>query len=171
MASNFEKVRAFHEHFKLPVGTAPHALAVDTNDTAIAGVAVLLRQAERTLQMKRKDGDVQWGRVQMMIEELREYIEAVRDNDLAKQADSLVDLEYFVLGTSVMCGFPHDVVFDVVHAANMQKVLVANAEESARLNKLDVKKPEGWVPPDIAAILETHRYNVEEGYTIGVDPR
>jgi predicted HAD superfamily Cof-like phosphohydrolase len=152
--SNFEKVRAFHEHFQLPVAASPQQLAQDMNLTAQAGVIVLLRQTERVIQQKRKDGDVQWGRVQMMIEELREYCEAVQSGDLAAQADSLVDLDYFVAGTAVMSGFPHDRVFDAVHEANMKKVLVSSADESRRLNKLDVKKPEGWTPPDVAGILE-----------------
>lgn len=154
MISNFEKVRAFHERFNLPVGVVPRTLTVDTNDTATVSVVILLRQVERLLQLKRKESDVQWGRVQMLVEELREYCEAVRDGDLAKQADSLVDLEYFVLGTSVLCGFPHDIIFNAVHEANMKKVRVESADESVRLNKLDVKKPEGWTPPDVQGILE-----------------
>jgi predicted HAD superfamily Cof-like phosphohydrolase len=152
--SHFDKVADFQRRFKLPVGVVPIALPIEMNNTAQIALITHLRLAERVAQLKRKDGDQAFGRIQMMIEELREYAEAVMSGDLAAQADSLVDLEYFLLGTAVMQGFPHDVIFDVVHEANMQKVLVESKDESKRLNKLDVKKPEGWTPPNVAGILE-----------------
>lgn len=152
-ASHFDKVQAFQTKFQLPIGKQPQSLVSDFSATGQAGVIVLLKQAEKLLQLKRGDNDVQWGRVQMMIEELREYCEAVVSGDLATAADSLVDLEYFLLGTAVMHGFPHDEVFDAVHYANMLKVLVESKEDSKRLNKLDVKKPDGWTPPNVAGIL------------------
>jgi hypothetical protein len=122
---------------------------------ATSAIAVLgLRHVEAFIKSNRLPDDQVWGRVQMMIEELREFAEAVRDGDLEKQADSLVDLDYFLLGTAAMMGLPYDALFAEVHRANMGKVLCASAEESARLNKLDCKKPEGWRPPDIAGVLE-----------------
>jgi predicted HAD superfamily Cof-like phosphohydrolase len=159
--SNFEQVRAFHERFQLPIGTRPQILkdhlewdlpprqGKEDSDTAIRQ----MRYAEDYIRQSRMPDDVAWGRIQMMMEELREFAEAVQRGDLADQADSLVDLAYFVLGTAVMMGLPWETLFGEVHRANMQKVLVACAEESKRLNKLDVKKPEGWQPPQIEAIL------------------
>lgn len=152
--SHFDNVKAFQQKFQLPVSTTPQALPQDLDATAIAGVIVLLRQAEEVIKRKRGETDQQWGRVQMMIEEIREYAEAVKSGDLAAMADSLVDLEYFLLGTSVMHGFPHDTVFEAVHYANMQKRLAESKEESRRLNKLDVVKPEGWQAPNVQAILD-----------------
>jgi predicted HAD superfamily Cof-like phosphohydrolase len=116
-----------------------------------------MKYLEGLIRARRLDGDVVWGRIQMMLEELREYAEAVRENDLEKQADSLVDLDYFVLGSAVTQGLPFDQLFDEVHRANMEKERVVNAQESARLNKLDVKKPEGWQPPDIQGVLVAAR--------------
>ena len=151
--SHFDKVKAFQYQFQLPVGPHPQELPLDFNLTGMAGVIVLLRQVEKVIEQKRGDSDQQMGRIQMMVEELREYCEAVRSGDMAAMADSLVDLEYFLLGTAAMHGFPHDTIFNAVHEANMKKVLVESKEESHRLNKLDVKKPEGWTPPDVASIL------------------
>jgi predicted HAD superfamily Cof-like phosphohydrolase len=155
--SNFQKVLAFHKKFELPRPLWPQTpyrgmLLSDELD-----VIYKLKEVEQFIRNRRTDDDVAWGRVQMMLEELREYAEAVYFGDVEKQADSLVDLEYFAHGTAVTSGFPQDEIFDEVHRANMEKERVVNAEESFRLNKLDVKKPEGWQPPDVAGILDRRR--------------
>lgn len=165
--SHFEKVKAFHQKFGLPVGATPQfvpwALVPSWR-----GFTVLrcLHDIEAGLKSARQENDVIWGRIQMMVEELREFTEAVIELDgaepseefllLSKMADALVDLEYFILGTAAMMGLPYDQIFDAVHEANMKKERVASSEESKRLNKLDVKKPEGWSPPDVRGIIENN---------------
>jgi predicted HAD superfamily Cof-like phosphohydrolase len=155
MPSHLELVKQFQEKFLLPVGATPQALPASLGHTgaATAGLVDCLSAVETMLRQCRRADDQFWGRVQMMVEELRELCEAQVRGDLPGMADALADLEYFVLGTAVMMGLPHDQVFEAVHEANMQKVLCVSADESKRLNKLDVKKPEGWRPPDVAAIL------------------
>lgn len=153
MFSNFEQVRAFHEKFRLPVGSAPREMPQGLYDEDRADALRQLLFAEKVIQRNRLPNDVAWGRVQMMIEELREFAIAVEAGDLEGQADGLVDLVYFALGTAVMMGLPWEKLFDEVHRANMEKELVADREESARLNKLDVKKPVGWAPPDVKGVL------------------
>lgn len=126
--SNFDLVRQMHVKFGLPAPLSPREL----------------------------DLEVVLGRIQMMAEELNEFIKAVRTHDLADQADSLVDLTVFAMGTAVMMGLPWDELFAEVQRANMDKELVASAEESKRLNKLDLKKPAGWVAPRVNEILTQH---------------
>jgi len=155
--SNFEKVLQFHKKFDLPRPYSPQMPFVGMRHIDQVTAIMLIAQAENHIKNARTSNDVAWGRIQMMLEELREYADAVLRGDLATQADSLVDLEYFALGTAVTSGFPHDEIFDEVHRANMEKERVANADESVRLNKLDVKKPEGWQPPDVEGALERRR--------------
>jgi len=165
--THFEQVQEFQRKFQLPCSTTPvipPAALQSSNGYSAVG---MIQEAEEHLKDSREAHDELWGRVQMMLEELREFAEAIynlreantvddRVHALTIMADSLVDLEYFTLGTAAMMGLPHDEIFEAVHEANMQKVLVESAEESKRLNKLDVKKPEGWTPPDVLAILQRH---------------
>lgn len=122
----YRDVEKFHEKFGQLVGLAPRFLAV--------------RKAEE--------------RGRFLQEELDEYLEGVRDGDLAKQADSLIDLVYVAKGTAVMQGLPWRELWDDVHAANMRKV----PGTTHRGNLVDVCKPEGWVGPKTFEILLAHGF-------------
>lgn len=153
--TNFEAVRAFHERFNLPRPAVPTSLASGGTAALRVECAWRLAHVEGFIKDNRTDNDVLYGRVQMMLEELREFVEAYDRGILADQADSLVDLVYFALGTGVMMGLPWERLFTEVQRANMDKIPVESKAESSRLNKLDVKKPAGWQPPNIAGILAT----------------
>ncbi len=154
---NFSDVRDFHEKFQLPAPPAPRFIPGNANRFIMTELPWRLIDIEKKLQADRLPGDVFYGRVQMMIEELRELVQAHQAGNLADQADALVDLAYFVFGTAVMMGLPWEELFTEVHTANMGKILVESPEESKRLNKLDVKKPAGWQPPNLARILARYR--------------
>jgi predicted HAD superfamily Cof-like phosphohydrolase len=151
--TNFEQVKAFHAHFDLPRPRYLTALTTDENHTLKNETIHRIAAAETFIRSHRAGDDVFYGRVQMMLEELREFVEAYQQGHLTNQVDSLVDLVYFALGTAVMMGAPFDECFAEVHRANMDKVRVASSAESLRLNKLDVRKPQGWRPPDLNSIL------------------
>ena len=78
--------------------------------------------------------------------------------DLALQADALVDLVYVALGTGVMMGLPWQQLWDDVHRANMGKVRGVGKRGHA----VDLVKPEGWVGPRTAEILEAAGYDPGE---------
>jgi predicted HAD superfamily Cof-like phosphohydrolase len=161
--SNFTQVLEFHQQFELPIGATPKQLVRGHSDYKLGQMIHTLKLCENAIRLGRWETDEIAGRYQMMIEELREFMEAVLKGDLEAQADSLVDLVYFALGTAAMMGLPFDRLFVEVHRANMAKVRVESTEESKRLNKLDVKKPEGWQPPDIAGVLA--RWNAYDAIT------
>lgn len=112
-------------------------------------------------------------RIQCMMEELNEFAVAAgarievlsrlpivvfntnADQDLAGQADALVDLVYFALGTAVMLGLPWQKLWDDVHRANMTKIL---GVKPGRGHAVDLVKPPGWVGP------QTHQILAEAGY-------
>lgn len=127
MASKeFEDVRAFHLKFGLLCNDQPTHLT----------------------QAKLKE------RHEVLLEEVYEFGNAIPEQDLGKQADALVDLVYFALGTAAMLGIPWEEMWEEVHAANMRKVRGV----THRGHKVDVAKPEGWVGPDNDAVLERAGY-------------
>lgn len=122
----------FHQHFGLPAPGVPQLLAQDVLEF----------------------------RVKFMGEELEEFKAGAGVGDLAGMADALIDLVYVVMGTAVMMGLPWQLLWQEVQAKNMQKVKVQSADDSKRGHRLDIKKPEGWTPPDIAGLLERYRASV-----------
>lgn len=105
--------------------------------------------------------------------------------DHAQAFDSLIDLVYVALGTAHLLGYPWQEGWEAVQTANMAKErcqidhkYVGDGIEACRdLNPdgycgapkekhgsrgslFDVMKPPGWTPPDIAAVLRRHGFNV-----------
>lgn len=74
--------------------------------------------------------------------------------DLAKFLDGQVDQEYVLHGTSWLCKLPHFEAWDMVHEANMKKERVQRASDSTRGTTFDVRKPAGWVAPDVGKLLK-----------------
>ncbi|MDR1531782.1 MAG: hypothetical protein LBS62_06305 [Clostridiales bacterium] len=81
-------------------------------------------------------------RCNWMREELDEFMEAA---DICGQADAMIDLIYFALGTLVEIGVEPDALFDIVHAANMSK-LWKNGQPCYREDGKIIKPP-GWADP------------------------
>lgn len=153
--SEFDDVKAFHIKFKQIVNNRPVHLT------------------------KRKLAE----RANFMLEELKEFAEASglllefnetpdpnvfdfkfvpnddRDQDLAGQADALIDLVYVAKGTAVMKGLPWKRLWNDVHAANMRKELRPTPHRAAfQAPAAMIGKPEGWVGPETLAILEDVGY-------------
>jgi dCMP deaminase len=101
------------------------------------------------------DEDLLLFRTKFMVEELQEFRDACSSGNLPEAADALVDLVYVALGTAHMMRVPFDECWIEVQRANMQKVRAngANDPKSKRKHQLDVVKPEGWQPPDLARII------------------
>lgn len=128
--SNYGDVHLFHRKFGLPHPKVPVLLDADTQDF----------------------------RFKFMQEELEEFDNACVSGDLALAADALVDLVYVAMGTGVMMGLPWQALWDEVQRANISKVRAQSAEDPLSLRKhtLDVVKPPGWRPPDIAGVLKKY---------------
>lgn len=130
-ASNFDDVGNFHDKFGLPSVTRDGAW------------------------QRFFDPEFIEFRIKFMQEELDEFKEGVEDADHAKMFDSLLDLAYVVFGTAHGLGYPWQEGWDLVQAANMQKVRAAqDGSDSLRHSSFDVVKPPGWTAPDIAKLLE-----------------
>ncbi len=88
-----------------------------------------------------------------MNEEVAEFLVA---KDIYEQADAMIDLMYFALGTMVEMGLEADELFDIVQQANMSKLW---PDGKPHYNPKDGKviKPEGWEDPapKIKAYIDT----------------
>lgn len=84
-------------------------------------------------------------RVKFLYEELKEYEQAIAEKNLVKQFDALLDLAYVAHGNAHLQGLPWQKGWFQVHYANMMKTRHKDGEGRG---VGDIKKPEGWTPPD-----------------------
>ena len=77
-----------------------------------------------------------------MIEEIKEFIDS---DTVEEQADAMIDLIYFAVGTLVEMGVPPQKLFDIVQEANMSKIWPDGKPHFRKDGK--VIKPEGWIDP------------------------
>ena len=115
MDREWEMVREFHERFGHPTAERPRLIGADR-------------------AKKRYD----W-----MLEELNEFLEA--EGDIVEQADAMIDLIYFALGTLVEMGIRPDEPFEIVQKANMSK-LWPDGKPHFRADGKTIK-PDTWIDP------------------------
>lgn len=98
------------------------------------------------LDEERKKSRYKW-----MLEELDEFMEAASIED---EADAMIDLIYFALGTLVESGVKPEALFDIVHLANMSKLW-----DGTPVYGEDGKiiKPKDWVAPEPLLVEEIRR--------------
>ena len=114
----YEMVKEFHKSFNHPYSDKPTLINMN-------------------LAQKRYD----W-----MKEEIDEFLEAVENRDIYEQADAMIDLIYFALGTLVVLGVTPAEVFKVVQNANMSK-LWEDGKPRFREGDGKVIKPPTWEDP------------------------
>ena len=92
-------------------------------------------------------------RFNLMDEENKEYLEAVKNNDLVEVADALGDMLYILCGTILEHGMQHKIeaVFAEIQRSNMSK-LGADGKPIYREDGKVMKGP-SYFKPDIGAIL------------------
>jgi predicted HAD superfamily Cof-like phosphohydrolase len=110
-------VREFHKAFNHPVAEKP---TVINQDRAVKRLA--------------------W-----MDEELNEFADATTEGNIYEQADAMIDLIYFALGTLVEMGISPAEIFKVVQEANMSKLWEDGKPHYNEMGK--VIKPATWVDP------------------------
>lgn len=106
--TNFEKVKQFHDKYKVVLGW--------NYPTFIS------------------DGDA-LARTRLMNEELAEVVKAMATKDMVNLAKELADLLYVVYGTADAYGIPVDAVFNAVHISNMTKS--SERDASGKIQKGD----------------------------------
>lgn len=117
MNKEYNEVRAFHQAFNHPVADNPISLTEERAQKRYA-----------------------W-----MLEEINEFLVAVKQQDIVEQADAMIDTIYFALGTLVEMGIQPDTLFKIVHHANMSKLFPDGKPHYNEMGK--VIKPENWQDP------------------------
>ena len=97
-------------------------------------------ETPKTLSYERAEKRYAW-----MLEEINEFLEASKKQDIVEQADAMIDTIYFALGTLVEMGIEPDELFYVVQNANMSKLWPDGKPHYNDMGK--VIKPEGWEDP------------------------
>lgn len=117
MNKEFQEVREFHQKFGHPTSDFPVSLTED--------------RAKK--------------RYTWMLEEMNEFLTAVKEKDIVEQADAMIDTIYFALGTLVEMGVKPGILFDIVQHANMSKLWADGKPHYNEMGK--IIKPEGWENP------------------------
>jgi len=104
--SNFEKVREFNKVFGVPEHNRPQ------------------------LNISKDNPDLTKLRLDLITEECKEFVDAVKDHDFTEMVDALADILYVVYGAGASFGVDLDKAFDIVHKSNMSKV--CKTEEEAK---------------------------------------
>jgi predicted HAD superfamily Cof-like phosphohydrolase len=95
---------------------------------------------------------------QMVNDELDELVEA---QNVTEQADALVDAIYYICDFAVRNGINLDPLFDIVHGANMQKVVNGKV---IRREDGKILKPEAWENPAPKLDKEMARQEQKGGF-------
>ena len=121
-------VADFHRSFGLPIASAP------TLDVPLA-----------LLELRHK----------LLIEELRELVDAIDADDVVAVADALGDMVYVLYGTAATFGINLDAVVAAIHKSNMSKL----GSDGRPLMRSDGKVLKGpnYHPPAIREALEAER--------------
>lgn len=119
MNKEYNEVKIFHKNFNHPYSDKPQTLPLDRSKTRAA-----------------------W-----MMEEINEFLEASKEQDIVEQADAMIDVIYFALGTLVEMGVEPDELFYIVQKANMSKLFPDGKPHYNEMGK--VIKPEGWENPHL----------------------
>ena len=97
--------------------------------------------------------EISQGRIQMFLEELEEYREAVHNHDIVEIADALTDMLYVLLGTFITHGLQDiaEELFAEVHRSNMSKL----DEQGEPVFREDGKvlKSDQFSDPDLRSII------------------
>lgn len=96
--SNFEKVLEFNKAFGVVTNTKPHVKIFDED--------------KKLLEY----------RLSLIIEEVKELQDAIREKDFTETIDALADILYVTLGAFTAIGIHADQAFKIVHDSNMSKL-------------------------------------------------
>lgn len=110
-----------------------------------------VRDRPTMLTSERVDTRIDW-----MMEEIGEF---QRAKTVVDQADGMVDLIYFALGTLVEMGVRPERLFDIVHHSNMSKLFPDGKPHYNTAGK--VVKPDTFVAPEPLLEQEISVQNLE----------
>lgn len=137
MKKQYEQVKQFHAACGVEMPDKPTMLDIGDDD-AMFFYTNHLSVVNDNLR-KDLDGGVMYFRTSLMLEELIEFMDATTIED---QADALIDLMYFAIGTFTLMGLNPEPIFNIVANANLGKVMPDGTVLRDEQGK--IMKPDGW---------------------------
>lgn len=104
--SNFDKVKEFNKAFQLDIPKTPQT--------------GLFQNQPDLVKLK----------LDLIVEEVEELKQAIKDQDIVEVADALGDILYVVYGAGISFGLPMDEIFSKIHESNISKL--CDSEETAQ---------------------------------------
>lgn len=86
--------------------------------------------------------------ISLIEEEVNELVNALVMGDIVEIADGGIDSIYVILGALSRCGITAQPIWDEIQKTNMAK------DGGSTRNDGKILKPEGWVPPDVAGLIQ-----------------
>jgi len=90
-------------------------------------------------------------RIALIVEELNELKDAIKDKDMIEVADALTDILYVTYGAAATFGINIDECFSEVHRSNMSKLQPDGTVKRREDGK--IQKGENYSPPDLKPIV------------------
>ncbi|MFC5986958.1 hypothetical protein [Marinicrinis lubricantis] len=152
-------VKQFHRVFRSPYAERPQLLDRGTISEKDESMLQSLEQFVKEMKVSSIEGNGgrMLARTSWMLEELCEFTRAETIED---QADALIDLIYFAMGTFVEMGVRPEKLFEIVNEANMSKLWPDGEPHFNEQGK--IVKPEGWQPPEEKLAEEIRRQLKEQ---------
>lgn len=103
---------------------------------------------------KLPDANTRKLRIDLLKEELDEFLNGESANNIVEIADALGDIMYVALGAAISYGIPIDAVFNEIHRSNMSKL----GEDGKPIYREDGKVLKGpnYFKPDVAKVLRDY---------------
>lgn len=160
--TNFDDVGEFHEKFGLD-NTTHQDIGVRNVPSDVLGYRMnfILEELRETVGALGGHFEPEYDQAEIELDQgipsligLKVVIPPDTRVNHAEAFDGLLDMAYVIFGTAHFLGYPWQQGWRLVHRANMSKIRAKrDGSDSTRGHALDVVKPEGFQPPNIARLL------------------
>jgi NTP pyrophosphatase (non-canonical NTP hydrolase) len=155
MKDALKKIKEFHEKQGFPLGLHLDKLkdvTFITDELTDVADDLLIIATHLEQLLSSAQGDVRIARVQLMVEELGETVEALANCDEIALLDGLSDLVFVTGGTAL--------TFDLPLAEGLNEVCESNLTKNPRNAATDPRlrdKGSNYIPPDMLSVLSAHK--------------
>lgn len=84
----------------------------------------------------------------LIVEEYKEYLDALDDDDAVETLDACMDMIWVILGYCYSRGFKIDEAWEEVARSNLSKIDTATGKVRKRADG-KILKPDNWTPPNL----------------------
>ena len=157
MKDLIELTKLFHVKHGFTVGAKLEDCKNEETNVLLDRIATMMLQFAKQLESLLKPNvDERIPRVQLMIEELGESIEAMAHRDEVALLDGLSDLMFVTMGTAIALDLPLEAGVLEVCNSNLTKATRQFGDDRLR------DKGTSYKPPNMAGVIEVYR-RIQEG--------